>query len=131
MVSFIHTADWQLGKPFGQFDAGLSERLRQARIDMIMRIGNLAKAESIQHVVVAGDVFDQERPNRSTIRQAMDVMAGYPDVSFWLLPGNHDPHRTNGLWDQISQGGLSDNVIPLLEERPYPMGDKAVLLPAP
>ena len=32
MVKFIHTADWQLGKPFSQFEDGLSEQLRQARI---------------------------------------------------------------------------------------------------
>lgn len=131
MVTFIHTADWQLGKPFRQFEDGLSERLRQARIDMIAKIGDLARIDNISHVVVAGDVFDQELPSQRTIQQSLDVMADYADISFWLLPGNHDPHRANGLWDQITRRSLPPNIIPLLQPRPYAMGEDTVLLPAP
>ena len=88
MVKFIHTADWQLGKPFSQFEDGLSEQLRQARIEAIDIIASIAKERSIPHVIVAGDVFDQEIPNPKTIRQALDVMSEAKDVTFYLLPGN-------------------------------------------
>ena len=31
MYKFIHTSDWHLGKPFGQFEDDLRGRLREAR----------------------------------------------------------------------------------------------------
>lgn len=35
----IHTADWQLGKPFGRFPAEVSAALSEARLDAIDRLG--------------------------------------------------------------------------------------------
>ena len=129
MVKFIHTADWQLGKPLSQFEDGLSQQLRQARIDIIETIANVAKAKGASHVLVAGDVFDQEIPNPKTVRQSLDVMAASKFVTFYLLPGNHDPNRSNGLWSRL--GELPENVIPLLEEKPLEIEKDCFLLPAP
>jgi len=129
LVKFIHTADWQLGKPFSQFEEGLSQQLRQARIDMIETIANVAKDKDAPHVLVAGDVFDQEIPNPKTIRQSLDVMASSQSVTFYLLPGNHDPNRSNGLWSRL--GELPKNVVPLLEEKPFEIEKNCFLLPAP
>lgn len=129
MVNFIHTADWQLGKPLSQFEDGLSQQLRQARIDIIETIANVAKARGAPHVLVAGDVFDQEIPNPKTVRQSLDVMAASKFVTFYLLPGNHDPNRSNGLWSRL--GDLPENVILLLEEKPFEIEKDCFLLPAP
>ena len=129
MVKFIHTADWQLGKPFSQFEDGLSEQLRQARIEAIDIIASIAKERSIPHVIVAGDVFDQEIPNPKTIRQALDVMSEVKDVTFYLLPGNHDPNRSNGLWSRL--GELPTNIVPLLEKTPVEIEPDCYLLPSP
>ena len=129
MVKFIHTADWQLGKPFSQFEDGLSEQLRQARIEAIDIIARIAKERSIPHVIVAGDVFDQEIPNPKTIRQALDVMSEAKDVNFYLLPGNHDPNRSNGLWSRL--GELPANIVPLLEKTPIEIEPDCFLLPSP
>ena len=129
LVKFIHTADWQLGKPLSQFEDGLSQQLRQARIDIIETIANVAKAKAAPHVLVAGDVFDQEIPNPKTVRQSLDVMAASKFANFYLLPGNHDPNRSNGLWSRL--GELPENVIPLLEEKPLEIEKDCFLLPAP
>ncbi|MEO1787648.1 MAG: hypothetical protein AAFR41_11580, partial [Pseudomonadota bacterium] len=59
---FLHTADWQLGKSFGRFEGDLQGELKAARRDCISRIAALAEARSIDHVVVAGDVWDSEYP---------------------------------------------------------------------
>ena len=79
--------------------------------------------------MVAGDVFDQEIPNPKTVRQSLDVMAASKFANFYLLPGNHDPNRSNGLWSRL--GELPENVIPLLEEKPLEIEKDCFLLPAP
>ncbi len=59
-------------------------------------------------------------------------MRGFPGVRWHLLPGNHDPYRPNGLWDQLVRKGLPENVNVHIEPEPAMLGDEtAVLLPAP
>ena len=37
-MRFLHTADWQLGKPFGRFEPEVRAALGEARFDAIDRI---------------------------------------------------------------------------------------------
>ena len=129
---FIHTADWQIGKVFRFVDATEMGGLQLARLDAITRIGKLAEERSARHVLVAGDVYDLATPSPITRNQVVERMRAHPSVQWHLLPGNHDPHQPNGLWDQLISRGLPDNVHAHVE----PAGavieqDVAVLLPAP
>ncbi|KMS56236.1 metallophosphoesterase [Novosphingobium barchaimii LL02] len=128
-MRFIHTADWQLGKPFGRFDADTRAALTEARFDAIDAIGRAAVEQGAGHVLVAGDVFDTEGPDDRTIVQAVTRMARH-DCRWWLLPGNHDFARNGGLWDRVRRRGAG-NVTVLAEARPHEIEDGAWLLPAP
>jgi DNA repair exonuclease SbcCD nuclease subunit len=131
-MRFIHTADWQIGKPFRQFGDNESV-LQRARLDAIEAIGALARREGAAHVLVAGDIYDMEVPKPLTLRQPLERMKLIRDVVWHLLPGNHDPHRPRGLWDRLREPGfgLPDNVRLNLAPEPVPLGDEAMLLPAP
>jgi hypothetical protein len=48
-----------------------------------------------------------------------------------LLPGNHDPHRPSGLWDQLLRKGLPDNVQVHIFPEPVTIDNSLALLPAP
>ena len=126
MVKFVHTADWQLGKTFGQFDEGLSETLRQARLDAIEKIANIALENQANHILVAGDVYDHEIASQKTIQQSLDIMSGFKDLKWWLLPGNHDPHRQTGLWTRMMETGLPANIVPIVEARPYEIEENGI-----
>ena len=129
-MKFIHTADWQIGKAFKRF--GEKEAmLRQARLDAIEAIGRLARAEGASYVLVAGDTYDSETPLPQTLRAPLERMRLFPQVQWYLLPGNHDPHRPQGVWDRVRAGDLPENVRPCLAFEPMPLGSDAVLLPAP
>ena len=52
---FIHTADWQIGKPFDSLGAEVAPLLREARLAAIDRLAALARDEQIAHVLVAGE----------------------------------------------------------------------------
>lgn len=129
-MRIIHTADWQIGKPFRNF--GEKEVvLRQARLVAIENIGRLAATEAAQHVLIAGDLYDTEAPAQKTILEPLERMRGFPGVQWHVIPGNHDPHRGQGLWDRVQALGLPSNVHLHLSPEPAEMGPEAVLLPAP
>src|SRR3546814_715916 len=128
-MRFLHTAAWQLGKPFGRFEPEVRAALGEARFDAIDRIGEVAAANQVEHVIVAGDVFDTEGPEDRVIVQAVSRMQRYP-CRWWLLPGNHDYARNGGLWDRVRHKA-SDNIILLTEPVAQEMEAGLWLLPAP
>jgi len=129
-VRFIHTADWQIGKPFPRF-AEKEIRFRAARLDAIEAIGRLAQSAQAEHVLVAGDVYDSDAPTLQTLHEPLERMRLFPAVHWHLLPGNHDPHRPKGVWDRVLAADPPGNIHPHLEPEPYELGAEAVLLPAP
>jgi hypothetical protein len=78
-MRFIHSADWQIGKVFKQFGPK-EESLRQARLAAIERLGELATAHETFHVLVAGDVYDNEAPSPITLRTPIERMRSFPAV---------------------------------------------------
>ena len=129
-MRFIHTADWQIGKPFRNFGDKESV-LRQARLSAIETIGRLARDEGARHVLVAGDLYDNDAPARKTLLEPMERMRAFGEVTWHVIPGNHDYHRGNGLWDRVAGLGLPANVTLHLSPAPALLGEDAILFPAP
>ena len=131
-VRLLHSSDWQIGKVFRFLDNAGMGVLQEARLRAITRLGELAGAHGVSHVLVAGDVYDMEALSPRSINQPIERMRAFPAVHWHLLPGNHDPYRPNGLWDQLLHRGLPDNVHVHTVAEPVNLGgDGGVLLPAP
>lgn len=128
-MRLIHTADWQLGKPFRSFASDVRNALTEARFDAIDTIGKAADANAAGHILVAGDVFDTAGPDDRVIVQALSRMARYP-CQWWLLPGNHDYVRSGGLWDRI-RAKAAPNIQILADPVPAEMEEGVWILPAP
>lgn len=99
-ITFIHSADWQLGKPLASVaDPAKRARVQQERVEAIRRIGGVVRERRAQCVVVAGDLFDSPTPTRATISAALGAIAeiGVPVVA---IPGNHDHAGPESLWEQ-------------------------------
>lgn len=130
MLRILHTSDWQIGKVFRFLDSAAMGLLQEARLRAITRIGELAGANGAAHVLVAGDVYDMEALSPRSLNQPLERMRNFSSVQWHLLPGNHDPHRPNGLWDQLLRKGLPDNVHVHTTATPAIFEDVAIL-PAP
>lgn len=130
LVRFIHSSDLHLGKPFGRFDEDVRVRLREARFQKISRLASEARRLGAPFILLAGDTFDAETPPPQTIRHALRAMAAENDITWVILPGNHDPLSATELWGRISRE-KSDNIILALEAKPIQLQPGAVLLPAP
>ena len=128
---FIHTSDWHIAKPFRRFEPALAGELAAARLGTIARVADIARRQGAQHVVIAGDVFDSELIATIEIRRALARLAEQSDVTWLLMPGNHDPARISGVWDQVARIGAPANIVVLNKAVPYAFNREAVLLPAP
>lgn len=129
-MRFIHTSDWQLGKPFGRVPVEARAALQDARLDAIDTLAARARAVGASHILVAGDVFDNSEPGDRVYRQALTRMKSAADVRWLLLPGNHDPARAGGLWTRLA-GEVPETVKLCLEPRPIDLGSNCWLLPGP
>jgi DNA repair exonuclease SbcCD nuclease subunit len=131
-VRFIHTSDWQIGKVFRFVDDATMGLLQEARLTAITRLGEFANEHGVRLVLVAGDVYDMEALSPRSLNQPLERMRNFDAINWHLLPGNHDPHRPSGLWDQLLRKGVPDNVhIHIAPESVTINGDSLVLLPAP
>ena len=128
---FIHTADWQIGKPFESLGAEVAPLLREARLAAIDRLAALAREEQITHVLVAGDVLDSATAKDIVLRQLLQRLAAQHHVRWHLISGNHDPATHQGVWHRMAAIGGPANVILHVEAKPADLAPGVVLLPAP
>ena len=133
MVRFLHTADWQLGKQFENLGAPPDKLafLRQGRMDVVRRIGQLAIDRSVDAILVAGDVFERNEVGDQLIREALAAMRQVK-IPWLLLPGNHDPAGPASVWDRIERIGCPGHVHLLHSTEPVLLADGGLaVLPAP
>jgi DNA repair exonuclease SbcCD nuclease subunit len=128
---FIHTADWQLGKPFASIPGDPGALLREARFEAVRRIARLASEHRVDAVLVAGDAFDANDVADATVHRALQAMGGFSGP--WvLLPGNHDCHLAECVWTRIERLGCPAHVTVASRPEPIALADGAVaVLPAP
>ena len=134
MTSFLHSADWQLGKPFARIaDEEQRGRVQRERLEAVRRIGDIARERKASFVVVAGDLFDSATPKDATISHALAAI-GSIGVPVYAIPGNHDHGGPDSLWERSFYRRQAEAVAPnfhiLLERQPVERDD-AVLLPCP
>ena len=105
MSTFLHTADWQIGRQYGGFEPEDAAALTEARFAAVERIARLAVEHAADAVLVAGDVFDAQGVAPRTIRRLFNAMAGYAGP--WvLIPGNHDAALAEGVWRHALRLGV-------------------------
>ncbi|KXV16574.1 DNA repair exonuclease [Acetobacter malorum] len=131
-MKFIHTSDWQIGRTFRFADDDTLGALQAERLEVIRRLGLLARQEGAAHVLVAGDVYEHETPGERTLHQPIERMRDFADIQWHLIPGNHDADLPEGVWARLARSGLPENVTVHREPGPVLIdaAHKAWVLPA-
>lgn len=131
MVRFLHTADWQIGMTRRHLGEEAQARFAAARIDAIRRIGDLAREQGCDFVVVCGDIFETNQLSRQTVGRALEALASVP-VPVYLLPGNHDPLDPLTVYRSPQfVRDRPDNVRVLESAEPVTVSEAVQLIPAP
>lgn len=134
IATFIHTADWQLGKPFAAVDDEQKRvLLQQERLNVLERIGKAVRTHAAEFVLVAGDLFDSPTVDRYCVSATCSGI-GRMKVPVLVIPGNHDHGGPGSVWGQKffleESRQLAPNLTVLLEPIAVELGH-AVLLPCP
>jgi DNA repair exonuclease SbcCD nuclease subunit len=134
MLRLIHTADWQIGKPYGTVaDDQKRFRLQQERLAAIGRIRDAVRQQQAELVLVAGDLFDSPTPATTAVLEVLERI-GEMEVPVLVIPGNHDHGAPGTVWHrddfQRHQRQLAPNLQLLLERQPLLL-EQAVVLPCP
>ncbi|MBO1308346.1 exonuclease SbcCD subunit D [Enterococcus sp. 669A] len=86
-MRFLHTADWHIGKKLHGYD------LLEDQAFILKQILTVAKAEKVDAIVIAGDLYDRSVPSEDGVRllnqtiAAMNLTEGIPLLA---ISGNHD-----------------------------------------
>lgn len=133
-VVFLHTADWQLGKPFASLrDDAKRHRLQQERLHAVQRLADLAKTTEAAFILIAGDMFDSSHATKATVSAACAAI-GALNIPVLVIPGNHDHAGPGSIWEQEfflrERQQLAPNLRVLLTPQPVIL-EQALIFPAP
>jgi DNA repair exonuclease SbcCD nuclease subunit len=131
---FLHSADWQLGKPFASVrDDAKRHRLQQERLHAVHRLAELAKSSAADFILIAGDMFDSSHATKATVSAACATI-GTLKIPVVVIPGNHDHGGPGSIWEQEfflrEKQQLAPNLRVLVTPEPVIL-EKAVIFPAP
>ncbi len=105
-MKILHTGDMHLDSPFATLTAERGDSAKRELRRIFSDIISYVKNNSIDILLVAGDLFDSGFATRETAALIADGFekAGCPVV---IAPGNHDPFDENSIWKKKT---FSDNV---------------------
>jgi DNA repair exonuclease SbcCD nuclease subunit len=102
MARFLHTADWQIGRQYGQIAADDAVALAEARFGALERLAQLAVEHKVDAVLVAGDVFDAQTVSDRTVRRLFNALQAFSGP--WIMiPGNHDAALAECVWTRAER----------------------------
>ena len=97
MIKLLHTADHQLGVKFIGFgDKG--RQLRQAVKESLKATVDLALAEPVDLVLIAGDLFDSNAVSRNLVDEALAQLKRLARIPVCILPGTHDCYDASSVY---------------------------------
>ncbi len=99
MVTFLHTADWQIGITRRWLEPEAQARFDHDRLEAVRDCGRIAREQHCDFVLVAGDVFESSQLRPRTVLRALEAMADI-ELPVYLLPGNHDPLDALSIYRQ-------------------------------
>lgn len=99
-LKIVHTADWHLGKRFGQVAPADERKLTHARLEAVSRVLKLANQHQVHAVLCAGDLFDSANPEQQWWEGLASTLRDHGNEArpVYLLPGNHDPLEAGSVY---------------------------------
>lgn len=127
-MKLLHTADWQLGRAFTQMDDAHAHRLREARLETLGNLLELARREKVDAIVAAGDLLEDNRIQYRYVERMARLLESSP-APVLVLPGNHDPLTYDSPY-QLHATLFQGKAMVLGSEEPVSIGD-ATFYPCP
>ncbi|NLA85828.1 MAG: DNA repair exonuclease, partial [Clostridiales bacterium] len=119
-VKILHAADFHLDSPFEALPEELAAVRRREQRDLLDRIAELAEQESVQLVLLSGDLLDSGTSYYET-RDVLFRAFSRMKAEVFISPGNHDFYSPKSPYAYVD---FPDNVhiftSPLVSSVPLP-----------
>src|SRR4051812_5474815 len=118
-MRLLHTSDWHLGRSLHRAD------LRDAQAGFLDGLVETVRAEKIDAVVVAGDVYDRAVPSLDAVELCESALVRLREAGarVVLISGNHDSPRRLGFGSRLVDAAgvhlrtrVADSAVPVLLE---------------
>jgi DNA repair protein SbcD/Mre11 len=119
-MRFLHTSDWHLGRSLHRAD------LRDAQAAFLDHLVRTARAERVDAVLVAGDVYDRAVPPVDAVALCEEALVRLRETGarVILISGNHDSARRLGFSSAlIDVAGVHLRTRPSALARPVVLDD--------
>lgn len=126
MIKILHTGDLHIGREYKkqeQENREIAKKYRQARVQALENIVQIANQENCDYLIIAGDLYDKKEISLALQKEVCCILGGY-EGTILVLPGNHDYYEgeNDKLWGRFLE--LSgENVILARENREIEMGE--------
>ncbi|RSN31652.1 exonuclease SbcCD subunit D [Amycolatopsis sp. WAC 04169] len=100
-VKLLHTSDWHIGRTFHGAD------LLAEQEAVLSHLAELVAAESVDVVLVSGDIYDRAVPSAEAVRVATTALGRIRQAGAKLVmtPGNHDSAPRLGAFAEFAAAG--------------------------
>lgn len=119
-MKLLHTSDWHIGRSFHRAD------LLAAQAAFLDHLVETVRAERVDAVVVAGDVYDRALPPTDAVDLVDDALARLvgTGAAVLVLSGNHDSATRLGFGSRVlAAGGLHLRTRPTAAGQPVLLAD--------
>ena len=97
-MKFVHIADTHFDTPFKTLDSiGNMRRVEQRNV--FKKMIDYIKANDIDYLFIAGDLFEITTIRESTIEYINRLFKEIPNTKIFITPGNHDPKLKNSYYN--------------------------------
>ncbi len=98
-MKIIHTADLHIGSAFADLSGDAKKQRKAELVNAFKRLVEYAKTNSISIIILAGDVFDKDKVNKSDKDLFYQIIEANQEIQFLYLKGNHDIHSLENKED--------------------------------
>ncbi|MBK1785660.1 exonuclease SbcCD subunit D [Prauserella cavernicola] len=100
-MRMLHTSDWHVGRTFHGAD------LLAEQEAVLTQLADLVAGESVDVVLIAGDIYDRAVPSAEAVRVATRAMKRIREAGAQLVitPGNHDSAARLGAFAEFAAAG--------------------------
>lgn len=101
-IKIVHAADLHFDTPFKDVGEMQSKINKEELKEVFINIINFCKKESVDILLLAGDIFDNFTISKETIYFMENTFKNIMNTRVFISPGNHDPFVSGSFYKMIN-----------------------------
>lgn len=101
-VKILQAGDLHFDTPFKDLNKNISIVSKEELLEVFSKIIDIAMEESIDILLLTGDIFDNLTVNKKTLIFIKNQIERISNIRVFISPGNHDPYNEKSFYKMIN-----------------------------